>query len=196
VSDRAEESDLRRRAAWLLLMLGVVAVLFVIVLSTVLDSGGGGNNGSGPDDTLSASTHPSSARLSTPPSARGGSTTSSTASSSASAPATRDCPTTAPCALQGDFGNAITAINDYRVKNGKKPVPGTVSKAAQKCALSNGSNCSGGWAQSQVATLDGAAAVGKIAKLGKLLDPNMKSFGVGWAYSPQQHQYFFAIVRS
>jgi hypothetical protein len=42
---------------------------------------------------------------------------------------------------------------------------------------------------------DGTTAVAKIAGLGKLLDPQLKSFGVGWAYDPQSKAYYFAIVR-
>jgi hypothetical protein len=99
--------------------------------------------------------------------------------------------------LQGDSADVIAAINQYRTKNGQQAVAGKVSKSAQKCALSNGGNgCSGGWAESQVDKLDGKAAVNKISKLGKLLDPQLKSIEVGWAYAPAQKQYYIAIVRN
>ena len=70
-----------------------------------------------------------------------------------------------------------------------------MSAAAQRCAFTNGSKCSGGWAESQVAQPTGAAALAKIMSLGKLLDPHLKSFDVGWAYDPNGHQYYFAIVK-
>ncbi len=192
------DSDLRRRAAWLLAMLAVVAVLFVVVLTTLLDSSGGGNdNGSGPDDTLV--TAPSSGSSSAPADRSSTATdpgaTSSSPPGASSSPATKTCPTDQTCALEGDYGQAIAAINHYRESNGQKRLPGTVSKQAQECAKNNGSGCSGGWAESQVPSLDGDMAVKKVAKLGKLLDPGMKSFAVGWAYSPRSKQYFFAIVR-
>jgi hypothetical protein len=195
--DESQDSDLRRRAAWLLAMLAVVAVLFVVLLTFLLDSGGSSkkSNGSAPDGTLAISPSSSSAHRAATSSAARPSASSSPSGETSTGPATKDCPTDQPCALDGDYGKAIDAINAYRAENGQKPVPGTVSKAAQKCALSNGSDCSGGWAESQVPTMDGTQAVKKVASLGKLLQP-MKSFGIGWAYSPSQKQYYFAVVRT
>jgi hypothetical protein len=96
--------------------------------------------------------------------------------------------------LGGDPGNGIAAINDYRTQHGQDAVVGRVSTQAQQCALHNGSGCSGGWAETQLGTLDGAAAVQKILPFAHLLEP-MKSFTVGWAYDPGAKQYYFAIVR-
>jgi hypothetical protein len=197
------ESDLRRRAAWLLGMLAVVAVLFVVVMTTLVgtDSGGGSNNGvdAGPLDgaVASPSSHSSAPRQRTSSTAssptthaRGSTAASSVGHHSAS------CPTSQPCALDDDIGNAVNAVNAYRTQHGLPAVPGAVSQAAKACALANGSGCSGGWAESQVPGPSGTAAVNKIVQFGKLLDPQMKSFGVGWAYDPAGKQYFFAIVRN
>ena len=189
--DQPAESDMRRRAAWLLAMLAVVAVLFVVLMVTLLNSStDSGGSTPGPDDALG----PGSATHSPHPSHEASATHQP---ASSSAPATSTCPGRAPCVLQGDAGNAIAAINSYRTHNGATKVPATVSKAAQACALSNGggSACSGGWAESQVDKLSGSAAVAKIAKLGRLVDPAMTSFEVGWAYAPASHSYYFAIIR-
>lgn len=95
-----------------------------------------------------------------------------------------------------DIGDAIGAINAYRKDHGLAAVEGSVSEAAQKCALSNGGDCSGKWAESQVPGPDGEAAVAKIERLADLLDPKIKSVEVGWAYDPRSHQYFIAVVRN
>ena len=163
MSDESGESEIRKRAAWLLVMLALVAGLFAVLMITVL----GGNKGGtphtalkdpitfavrGPADAPPAITkpHPPAAHGSAEGSSSGGPATGT--SSTSTGPAPHSCPTTAPCALDGDIGNAIAAVNAYRAQHGKTPVPGIVSAAAQKCALSNGSDCSGGWAESQVAS--------------------------------------------
>jgi hypothetical protein len=195
-TDPAAESDLRRRAFWLLAMLAVVAVLLVVVISAVAgtDNGGKQGNGQGPLDgeasTSSARTTPShhtpthhrthtQARSSTSPQVGHGS-----------------CPTSETCILDGDVGNGIQAINDYRTQHGKPAVPGSVSRQAQTCALHNGSGCSGGWAETELATPDGAEAVHKMLEFAKFLDPDMTSVEVGWAYDPHAKLYYFAIVRN
>jgi hypothetical protein len=190
VTDEPAESDLRKRAAWLLAMLALVAGLFVVLFTTLLSSGGGGSHGdqAGPDDSLA----PTSASASSHPTPRSSGRASSAATSQAATPS---CPTTSACALDGDVGGAVDAINAYRTQHNQKAVPGTVSSAAKKCALHNGSGCSGNYAESQVAKPTGAAAVAKISKLGKLLDPSLTSFAIGWAYDPQAKQYFFAVIR-
>lgn len=190
------ESDLRRRAAWLLAMLAVVAVLFVIVMTAVIGSGDSNKNAGQPgplDGAAETSPHPSS----THPSTRSASSSASTraASTSATSHGPASCPTSQPCALDDDIGNAVAAVNAYRAQHGKSAVPGTVSEAAKECALKNGSGCSGGWAESQVPGPSGQKAVAKVVQFAKLLSP-MKSFGVGWAYDPGSKQYFFAIVRN
>jgi cytoskeletal protein RodZ len=196
------ESDLRRRAAWLLGMLVIVAVLFVVVMSKVIGTDSGSknasDNGPRPLDGASASTGPqSSASTSSSASSSSASSTSpASRTSSSTAPHKASCPTSARCALDDDIGDAVAAVNAYRTQHGKIAVPGTVSEEAKTCALNNGNGCSGGWAESQVPGPDGDAAVDKIVAFGKLLDPAMKSFGVGWAYDPGSKSFFFAIVRN
>ncbi len=185
----AGDSDMRRRAAWLLGLLVIVAVLIVVLILTLTHTSGGSPGGKGPDDSLIAPPPSSSA---TPTPHRTTSTPQRTSSGPAH-PTTVNC--TKLCVVDGDLGNSIGAINDYRAAHGQKRVPGTVSKSAQSCARSNGGKCQGGWAESQVPKPTGAAALQKIIPLGKLLDPQLKSFEVGWAYDPGASLYYFAIVR-
>lgn len=202
MTDASGESDLRRRAAWLLAMLVVAAVLVVVVMTRLLDSSGGGGASTGlagPDDTLTPSATATAAATSSRPTPRPSSGTPSTGGSGPSAyagPSTTTCPSTAACVLQGDPAEAIAAVNAYRQAHGQHSLPGTVSPAAQRCALSDGSDCSGGWAETYLGRLDGTAAVTKIAGLAKLLDPQMTSFGIGWAYKPTAKTYYLAVVRS
>jgi hypothetical protein len=195
-----EESDLRRRAAWLLAMLAVVAILFVVLMTVLLntDSGNPGKSGAtGLDDTLGQTSTPNT------PIRQPGSTVRSTptsASSSRSAPTTTphgttSCPSQAPCILDGDVGNAVSAINAYRAQHQKPPIPGSVSPAAQTCALHRGNGCSGGWAETELSTPDGTAAVAKIQQFAHLLDPQMTAIGVGWAYNPSSKTYYFVTIR-
>jgi hypothetical protein len=196
-SDRESESDLRRRAAWLLAMLAVVAILLVVVMSQLMNSDGGGSGKSGPaalDSEVGRSPSSTSARpaKSTPVRSR---SSSAPASSTTSTSGNRtSCPTTQTCILDGDPGNGIVAINLYRSQHGQDAVAGRVSAKAQQCALANGSGCSGGWAETELAKPDGAAAVQKILPFAHLLDP-MSGFDVGWAYDPGAKLYYFAVIR-
>lgn len=207
MSDEPTESDIRRRAAWLLGMLALVAALFVGLMVVFFNSSGG--DGTQPVDNLAGPTSSSNTPSRSPGGGSGsgtpgtGSATSPGPASSTPASATpssgkpsgsASCPTSATCALDTDIGDAVAAINAYRQKNGKQPVPGTVSAEAKKCALANGSGCSGGWAETQLGTADGAAAVQKILPFGKLLQ-DMSAIEVGWAYDPGAKQYYFAIIR-
>jgi hypothetical protein len=191
------ESDLRRRAAWLLGMLVVVAVLFVIVMTVLIDSGGSKDKGQPRLLDGAATTAATTRAPSSHPASRTRSTTASTSSAATSTarhgPAS--CPTPQPCALDDDIGDAVAAVNAYRTQHGQPALPGAVSAAAKECAVTNGSGCSGSWAETLVSGPDGEKAVNKIARLAKLLSP-MKSFGVGWAYDPTSKQYFFAVVRN
>jgi hypothetical protein len=192
------ESDLRRRAAWLLGMLAMVAVLFVVVMTAVIGNDSSTSDG-GQSKPLDGVATTGAASSSSPPASRASSRTSSAASTaprtSATAHGPATCPTAQRCALDDDIGNAVAAVNAYRIQHGQAAVPGAVSAAAKQCALNNGNGCTGSWAESQVPGPDGKKAVDKVAQLAKLLSP-MKSFGVGWAYDPAGKQYFFAIVRS
>ncbi|WP_375478447.1 hypothetical protein [uncultured Jatrophihabitans sp.] len=195
-TEQVAESDLRRRAAWLLGMLVLVAGLVVVLMLTLLKGSGGGKQGAGPSDPYGSTSADRGASSAPAPST--GSTASTAPTSASRASGTRSCPSDQSCALQGDPGGAIDAVNAYRAQHGQKRVDGTVSKSAQACALSNGSTCSGGWAESQVAKLDGPTAVKQIANIGNsgLLDSGMTSFEVGWAYNPSAHQYFIAIIHN
>jgi hypothetical protein len=193
------ESDLRRRAAWFLVMLAAVAVLFIVVISALVKTNDGGSPGSKPGALDSAAssqpTKPTSAH-NTQHSQSATHSSSPARSSSSPAAGTTKCPTSQTCILQGDAGNGIGAVNAYRTQHGLPAVPGTVSPQAQACAFSNGSNCSGGWAETYLATPNGAEAVNKMLAFAHVLDPQMKNFGVGWAYSPSAHMYYFAIIRN
>jgi hypothetical protein len=208
-SDLNTDSDLRRRAAWLLVMLAIVAVLLVVVISALVGTGGGGgqgNAGPGPLDPYATSTGQHRSSSSPAPSSHsrhhkpgkkpGGGGASSSTSTSVAPVGHTDCPTQQTCILDGDIGNAVQAINDYRVQHGQPAKPGAVSLPAQTCAVHNGNGCSGGWAETELATPDGNEAVQKILQFGRLLDPAMKSFGVGWAYDPGAKLYYFAIIRN
>lgn len=203
-SDPGGESEIRRRAAWLLAMLALVAVLLVTLMVTFLRSGGKhpiANPSTYPTAPLSQSPNPSPGR-------HHHHTTSSSSSSSAGSSSsvsippsssrhTVSCPSDSPCIASGDIGNAVAAINQYRQQNGQPAVNGSVSQAAQQCALSNGSDCSGSWAESQVPSPNGHMAVQKILPFAhSLLDPGLSSLEVGWAYDPAGHEFYFALIQN
>jgi hypothetical protein len=206
VEDGGSESDseLRRRAAWLLGLLALVAVLFVVLMTQLIGGGKGGDSGGGaggPRALVSAVAGSSGAATepSAPPSSShtGGSPTRHPASASSS-PSTgaASCPTRQVCVIDGDLGGGIDAINAYRTQHGQSAVTGRVSNQAQQCALQNGNGCSGGWAETELAKPKGDQAVQKILPFAHLLDPNVKSFEVGWAYDPGAKLYYFAIIRN
>ena len=195
------ETDLRRRAAWLLAMLVLVAVLVVLVMTTLLGTDKGGTKSAqiGPDPITSTGPPATTAPPSSPGTPSGSSvsgTPSSSAGSSAPPNTSATCPTSAPCALDTDVGNGIAAINAYLTQHGKSAVPGSVSDAAKTCALNHGNGCSGGWAETEIsAPADGTRAVQQIQQFAKLLDPQMKSIQVGWAYFPSSKTYAFVTIR-
>jgi hypothetical protein len=196
------ESDLRRRAAWLLAMLAVAAVLVVIVMTVLIGGGDKKHNGgaTAPLDSAienSPSTHqPPSTGPSTASSPSSPSNASSPSSRSSPPSGQKSCPTSKICALDGDVGNGIAAINAYRTSHGQPAVTGSVSQKAQTCALHNGNGCSGGWAETELSKPDGTKAVQKILRFGKLLDSHLKTVDVGWAYDPGAKEYYFAIIRN
>lgn len=205
-SDPEVDSDLRRRAAWLLLMLAIVAVLLVVVISALVSTHGA----SGPDtagkkplDNVATESgvpqqgpsgqHSKHHRRHHPgpgsgPTTRTGTRTIPVGSTT--------CPGTETCILDGDPGNAIQAINDFRTAHGLPAVPGSVTRQAQTCALNNGSGCTGGWAETLLSDLDGEEAVQKIEQFAHFEDPHLTSIEVGWAYDPGAKLYYFAIVRN
>jgi hypothetical protein len=197
-TDPRAESDLRRRAAWLLAMLAVVAVLFIVVMTLLINGKGGKGSGSGPAalDSLASSPDSSPTHSSSHAAPTRSHSSSSSASSSAPPTGSTSCPGAQPCVLTGDIGNGVNAINAYRTQHGQPAVPGSVGSVAQTCAVHNGNGCTGGWAETELATPDGQEAVQKILPFAKLLDPALKNFQVGWAYDPGAKLYYFAIIRN
>jgi hypothetical protein len=201
-SDPEAESDLRRRAAWLLVMLAIVAVLLIVVISAVVstnDSGSDNNGGPGPLDSVATtpSDHPSGHPSTRHRHHHPGNGSDGSGTGTSSVPVGQlTCPTEQTCILQGDVGNSIQAINDFRAEHGLPAVPGAVSSAAQTCAVNNGNGCSGGWAETLLSQPDGQEAVQKIQQFAHFDDPDMTSIGVGWAYDPGAKLYYFAIVRN
>ena len=206
-SDPALESDLRRRAAWLLLMLAIVAVLLIVVISALVSTNKDTNNtgGSAPLDRVATQTgaapspsgHHSKSHHPQQQQHHPGSGTGHSNTKTSTIPVgTTSCPGAQTCILQGDPGNAIQAINDFRTAHGLSAVPGSVTNQAQTCAVNNGSGCSGGWAETELADPNGQEAVQKIEQFAHFEDPNMTSVEVGWAYDPGAKLYYFAIVRN
>lgn len=199
----ADESDLRRRAAWLLGMLALVAVLLVVILTVVLKSGDGGDGGgatktAGALDSVAAH-QPSSGRTTTHPASRSSrSAPTSPATSITTQPATGEttCPTATPCALAGDAGGAVAAVNAARAADHQPAVSGQTSQAAQQCALTKGNECSGSWAVTWGSAADGTGLVARIPDHTELLDPKLTGFQVGWAYFPDSKTYYLAIIRN
>lgn len=194
----SETAELRKRAAVLLGMLVLVAALLVVIFLTFFNNSSGGSRNAGPTGSIAVGPTPPStpsgrttARTSTGPGASTGSTGSTDSGSPLGPPS---CPTSSRCIVPGD-GGTIAAINAYRAANGKSAASGTVSAAAQRCALTDGGDCAGSWAESQVPDGTAAAAIGKVRSLGKLL-ADYRSFAVGWAYDPGSKQYFFAVIRT
>ncbi|HET6878162.1 MAG TPA: hypothetical protein VFH38_11580 [Jatrophihabitans sp.] len=209
-TDPVGESEMRRRAAWLLAMLALVAVLLVALMVLFLGGGGSGNNGNNQAfpslyPTAPTRTKPATHSSSAPAHHRrkhhqASHTSAAGSSSSVSVPPhstrhTVNCPGSSPCVAEGDIGNAVAAINAYRHEHGQPPVSGSVTSAAQQCAVSNGGDCSGSWAESQVPAANGQEAVQKIIPFAHgLLDPSLSSLQVGWAYDPSAKQFYFALI--
>jgi hypothetical protein len=183
-------------------------VLLVVVISAVV----GTHHGNGPDTagqrpldqvaTQSGSApqspdghHSSHSRRHHHP-RRGAGGPSTTTSTSPVARGSIRCPGPQTCILDGDPGNAIQAINDFRTAHGLPAVPGSVTPQAQTCAVNNGNGCSGGWAETELADPNGQEAVQKIEQFAHFEDPQMTSVEVGWAYDPGAQLYYFAIVRN
>lgn len=207
-SDPAAESEMRRRAAWFLGMLVVVAILLVGMMALFL-KGGGSSGQAAPSGPPIATAPPAPASSSSGKhsgaQASGHSKPSATASASSSQvhqpphahPHQVSCPSDLPCVAPGDIGNAVAAINSYRQAHGVSPVNGRVSNAAQQCALTNGGDCNGSWAESQVPSPNGQQALQKVLPFAhSLLDSGLKSLDVGWAYDPAAHQYYFALIQN
>jgi len=195
--DDEEEDGSRGRAVWGLGALAIIAALIVVIL--LATSGSGGHKG---DQALTSLSHLPSRPAST---GSNPTTAASSASSSASASSTAattaiptsaadPCPSAAPCAVPGDAGQLVAAVNRYRTAHGRSAVSGNVSAQAQQCALKQGDGpaCAPSFAWEPLPTQDGAKAIGLVAGRSAgaqwLLDPGMKSFSVGWAYAGGQYE--------
>lgn len=200
------DAEMRRRAAWLLGMLALVAALFVALMVTFLGNSGSdsdpdyqadptgsiGDATSAPGSGSPTSGRPTSRGPASPTNGSPSGAGSSSGGVSTDGPTT--CPRVEPCSFDSDIGGAVQAINQLRTKNGKPAVPGRVTAAAKRCALTKGDDCVSGYAYTFLYPLDGPAAVQKLVQLGDLLG-SMRSVEVGWALDPQIKQYGLAIIR-
>jgi hypothetical protein len=203
VDDERPESDIRKRAAWLLAMLAVVAGLFVLLSLTLFNTSGGGGTNHGdianPASDASAPVGPTTTQAAPRTSSR--TTTSPAARRSAASGAVPrpSCPGAATCTVRGDVAGTMNAINAYRARSGKKAVPTTSGAAADKCALSSGSDCPSSFVWVRVKDLSGAGVVAGVSRFNSssdLLDNNAKSFEVGWAYDPGSKSVSCALIRN
>jgi hypothetical protein len=204
--DPTAESRERRRAAVGLLGMALLAAIVVLVAVTFLNPNGSSNgSGSGPRplDSLTNSATPHSSGSATKggrsSSARPTASPKRTATPTHTKPPRTSCPTSSPCTLSTDGGDMIGAINAYRKQNGVAPIQGTVSRAAQQCAIQNGdsSACPSSYYWEPVSAWDGKQVVQKIIGNGGgayLLDPSISSFAVGWSFDPGSKQYDCAVV--
>jgi hypothetical protein len=190
--DRGLWDDPRRRATLILLLLAMTAALVVSIMVLFVGTSTGHHNTGlidvGTPTPSHTATPKRSATASRTPS-RSAPTSAPTSATPKTASTGNPCPSAKPCAVPGDAGGAVAALNKFRASHGQKPVSGAATAQAQQCALGqgNGPTCQPHYAWEPVATQDGAQAISKIAQQdgGKwLLDPAMSSFSVGWAYTP------------
>lgn len=196
--DDDEDPDSRRNAVRGLIVLAVVAVLVIAVVLVIVGTSGGGHNRrladnatilpTEPAPTTSAPATSENSPSETPTTSA--STTPSTSAHPAPTSTANPCPSAGPCAVDGDDGGAVDAVNSYRVSHGRPAVPGTVTAKAQQCALKQGEgpSCDPHFAWEAVPTQDGQRVVSLITarREGKkwLLDAGITSFSIGWAYAP------------
>jgi hypothetical protein len=193
----------RKRAAVALAVLAVAALALLAVMLYAFGSSGDGNSGptdnagpSGPPVTVTGG--PAQPSQSSSTRSRPKPTPTKTASTSTSSHGGHvSCPTSAPCTVPDDVGNAVQALNDYRTSHGQKAVTGSVTSAAKTCALSNGNDCPSSFFWEPVGR-DGTEVIHKIAASSKgtswLLDKSMTAVAVGWAYIPGSHSFECAMV--
>jgi hypothetical protein len=183
--------DPRRRASAILLLLAMTAALVVSIMVFFVGTSPR-HNDTGLTDVGPTSESKTTSATPRPTATRARRTSSPPTSTSAAAKPTstaNPCPSAKPCAVPGDSGGAVAALNKFRASHGVPAVAGTASAQAQQCALDQGSGptCQPHYAWQPVATQDGVQAIAKMAQQdgGKwLLDPAMSSFSVGWAYTP------------
>lgn len=188
-------------------MLGVLAVVAVLVVAIMIQIFGKADNASDAG-TQADPTGPAVTVIGTQRSATHASSTrpkpSKPRTRSPSSPRTGpvSCPTTAPCVLPDDVGNAVQALNAYRMAHGRRTVIGSVTRAAQDCAVHNGdaSSCPAGYFWEPVGR-SGREVIDKIATSGHggkawLLNPDITAIQVGWAYLPSSKTYECVLVSS
>jgi hypothetical protein len=185
------DDDSRRRAMWGLVLLALIAVLVVTVMVFFVGSSGGNHQGIGGTGDTTLPTQSSASPSHTPSRVRTSATSAPPTTVSPIPTSTANpCPSAVPCAVPGDAGQAVTALNQFRTEHGQPPVPGAVTPQAQQCAVGEGSgpSCEPHYSWQPVSTQDGSKVISGIAGRNDgtqwLLDPAMSSFSVGWAYAP------------
>jgi hypothetical protein len=192
--DEEDPEDSRRRALKGLTVLAAVAAVVVgLVLLIVAVSGTGHPGKRLADNNITEQpTEPATPTPTTSPTATPSSPSTSPSTSAHATPTStaNPCPSATPCAVTGDDGGVVDAVNKFRVSHGRPAVPGSVSANAQQCALKqgNGPTCVPHYAWEAVPTQDGQMVItmiaGRSSGLQWLLDPGISSFSVGWAYAP------------
>ena len=193
-----DEDSSRGRAVWGLAALAIIAGLIVVVMLATSGGSGGHHRGSGPTALAPLPTEPLS------PTTAPTTPVTSTSAAASSTPATSAVPTSTAnpcgaaktCAVPGDAGQLVAAVNLFRTTHGRAAVTGTVTPQAQQCAAAkgNGPSCAPSYAWEPVPTQDGPKAVALVSPQW-LLDPTMKSFQVGWAYANGQWECAILKVR-
>lgn len=184
-----DEDSPRGRAVWGLAALAILAGL-VVVIMLATSGGSGGHHGAANTPTLSQlPSTPPPAPSTTPTTSVAPSTSASSSASTSAVPTStaNPCGAAKACAVPGDAGQLVAAVNQFRATHGQAAVPGTATAKAQQCAAAqgNGPSCAPSYAWEPVPTQDGPKAVGLVSPTW-LLDPTMKSFEVGWAYANGQ----------
>ena len=193
--DDDEDPESRRNAVRGLIVLAVLAVLVIAVVLVIVGTSGGGNhNRRLADDATILPTEPAPTTTSASETPSTPTTSASTTPSTSAHPTptstANPCLSAGPCAVPGDDGGVVDAVNKFRISHGRAAVPGTVSDKAQQCALKQGAgpSCDPHFAWEAVPTQDGQRVVSMITARGEgkkwLLDAGITSFSVGWAYAP------------
>lgn len=189
------EDGSRGRAVWGLAALAIIAGLIVVIM--LATSGGSGRHHSGSVPSVSQlPSEPPSGTATTPSTTAASTSATATATAAATSPVPTStgnpCGAAKSCAVPGDAGQLVAAVNRFRTTHGRAAVSGTVTPKAQQCAVAqgNGPNCEPSYAWEPVPTQDGPKAVelaaGRTQGAQWLLDPEMRSFEVGWAYANGQ----------
>ncbi len=192
---RPVETGERQRAAIALGVLAIVALVIVGIMVAVLGNSKNttttaGKPKGGPAVTVTGGSRPSNASSGpvTKPHRHHHKTRPSNTAVS--------CPSSAPCDLPDDVGNAVRALNAYRAQHGKPAVHGSVTQAARTCAVTAGDQCPSGFYWEPVGQ-SGRQVIAKIAANGGdswLLSDSMTAVQVGWAYIPSSRSFECALV--